>query len=64
METEQYATKQPMDHWRNQRGNHKLPRDKSQQKYNDPKPMGWSKSSSKREDYKNTILAQEIKKIK
>ena len=24
----QYATKQPMDHWRNQRGYQKIPRDK------------------------------------
>ena len=27
-EAKQYATKQPMDHWRNQRGNQKIPRDK------------------------------------
>ena len=32
MEAEQYATKQPMDHWRNQRGNKKIPRDKLKQK--------------------------------
>ena len=25
METKQYVTKQPMDHWRNQGGNKKLP---------------------------------------
>ena len=28
MEDNQYATKQPRDHWRNQRGNQKIPRDK------------------------------------
>ena len=33
-----------------------------QQKHDDPKPMGCSKSSSKREVYSNTILPQEIKK--
>ena len=39
-----------MHHWRNQKGNQKIPRDK------------W-KHSSKREVYTNTILSQEIKKI-
>ena len=28
MEAKQYATKQPMNHWRNQRGNKKIPGDK------------------------------------
>ena len=28
VEAKQYATEQPMDHWRNQRGNQKIPRDK------------------------------------
>ena len=27
MEAKQYVTKQPRDHWRNQRGNQKIPRD-------------------------------------
>ena len=49
MEAKQYATKQPMDHWRNQTGNLKIPRDKWQWKHDDPKPMGCSKSGSKRE---------------
>ena len=39
---------------KNQRGNQKLPRDKWQQRYDDPKPMGCYKSSSKREVYSNT----------
>ena len=30
MEATQYVTKQPMDHWRNQRRNKKIPRDKWQ----------------------------------
>ena len=46
VEAKQYATKLPMDHWRNQRGNKKIPRDKSQLRYYDPKPMRHSKSSS------------------
>ena len=36
MEAKQYAAKQPMDHWRNQRGNLKTPRDKWQWKHNNP----------------------------
>ena len=53
----------PMDHWRNQRGNQKIPREKWKWKHDDPKPMGCSKSSSKREVYSNTTLPQETRKI-
>ena len=63
MEAKQYVTKQPMDHWRNQRGNQKIPRNKWKQKPKDPKPMRHSKSSSKKEVYNNTILPQETRKI-
>ena len=59
MEPKQYATKQPMDHW----GNQKIPRDKWKWKHDNPKPKGRSKSSSKREVYSNTILPQETRKI-
>ena len=52
-----------MDHWRNQRENLKIPRDKWQSKHDNPKPMGCSKSSSNRECYSNTILPQETRKI-
>ena len=31
--------------------------------HDDPKPMGCNKSSSKREDYSNTILPQETRSI-
>ena len=48
-----------MDHWRNQ----KIPGDKWQQKHDNLKPMGCSKSSSKREVYSNTILPQETRKV-
>ena len=61
MEVKQYDTKQPMDHWRNQRGNLKVPRDKWKWIYDDPKLMGYSKSTSKREVYSNISLPQEIK---
>ena len=41
----------------------KIPRNKWQWKHNDPKPMGCSKSSSKREVYSNTILPRETRNI-
>ena len=63
MEVKQYDTKQPMDHWRNQKGNLEVPRDKWKWIYNDPKLMGCSKSTSKREVYSNISLPQEIRKI-
>ena len=44
MKAKQYAIKQPMDHWRNQRGNQKIPRDKWKWKHNDPKPMDAAKA--------------------
>ena len=57
METKQHATTQPMAHWRNQRGNLKIPRSKDK-----TKPMECSKSSSKKEVYRNTSLPQETRK--
>ena len=64
MEATQYTTRQPMDHWRNQRGNQKIPRDKWKLKHKwNPKPMRCSKSNSKREVYRDTILPQETRKI-
>ena len=63
MEAKQYTTKQQKDHWRNQRGNQKLPRNKWQWKHNDLNPMGFTKSSSKKEVYSNTVLPQETRKI-
>ena len=36
-----------------------MPRDRGQQKHDDPKPMEHSKSSSKRDVYSNTLLPQE-----
>ena len=63
MEAKQYTTKYPRDQWRNQRGNQKLPRNKWQWKHNDPKPVGFSKSSSKRGFYSNKIVPQETRKV-
>ena len=49
MKAKQYATKQTMNHWRNQREAKKIPRDKWKQKHYDPKHMGCSKNDSKKE---------------
>ena len=63
MKAKQYAAKQPSDHQVNQTGNQKIPKDKWKWKLNDPKPVGCSKSSSKREVYSNIVLPQEARKI-
>ena len=57
MVAKQYATKQPIDHW----GNQKIPEDKWKRKHNDPKSMWHSKSSSKKKVYSNTNLLQKTK---
>ena len=41
----------------------KIERDKWKRKHDYPKPMGCSKSSSKRAVYSNTILPQETRNI-
>ena len=44
------------------KGNLKIRRSKWQQRHNNPKPMGCSKSSSMREVYSSTSLPQETRK--
>ena len=44
------------------KGNKKIPRNKSQWKHDNSKPMGCTKSSSKRDVYNDTILPQETRK--
>ena len=51
-----------MDYWSNQRGNQKILKQKWKQKECAPKPIGHSKSNSKREVYSNSILSQETRK--
>ena len=43
------------------KGNQKISRNKWQRKHDNSKPMGCSKSSSRREVYSNTILPQETR---
>ena len=59
MEIKQHVSKQPTGYWRNQKGNQKISRNKWQWKHNNSKPVGCSKSSSKREIYSKAILLQE-----
>ena len=63
MEIKQCVSKLPTGYWRNQKGNQKISRNKWQWKHDNSKPMGCSKSSSKREVYSNTILPQETRKL-
>ena len=56
MKAKQYATRQSIDHSRNQRKNQMIPRDKLKQKHNNPKPMGCGENSSKREVRRYTSL--------
>ena len=44
MEAKQYATKKPRNHWKNQRGNQKIPRNKWQWKHYNPKPWDEAKA--------------------
>ena len=62
METKQYATKNPKSHWRNQRGNQKVPWDKWKWKHSIPKSLGCSKRSSTKEVYNDTGLSKETRK--
>ena len=62
MEIKQHVSKWPIGYWKNQKGNQKISRKKWQWKHDNSKPMGYNKSSSKREVYSNTILPQETRK--
>ena len=63
MKVKRYVTKQSTAHWRNQRGNQKIPRDRWKWKHNDAKPTRCSKNSSKREVCSNIVLPQETRKV-
>ena len=55
MEIKQHIYKQPTGYWRNKKNS----RHKWQWKHDNSKPMGCSKSSSKKEIYSNKIKKQE-----
>ena len=62
MEIKQHISKWPTGYWRNQKGNQKVSRNKWKCKYDNSKPVGCGKSSSKREVDSNTILPKETRK--
>ena len=63
MYTKQYATKYPRDHWRNQRRNQKIPRNKWQWKHATQNLWDAEKEVLRRKPIANTILPQETRKI-
>ena len=58
-----HTSEQPMGQRKNQQGNQTISWNKQKWKHNTAKPMGYSKSSSKREVYSYTSLPQETRKI-
>ena len=61
MEAKQHASEQPANYRRNQKGNQNMHRNKWKWKHNNPKPMGFSKSSAKTKVHNNTCLPQETR---
>ena len=61
MQAKQHAYEYPTNHRRNQRINQNMHGNKWKWKHNNPKPMGFSKSSAKGKDHSNTSLPQETR---
>ena len=61
MEAKQHASEKPTNHGRNQKGNQNMHRNKLKWKHDNPKPMGFSKSSDKGKVHSNTSLPQEAR---
>ena len=55
MKSKQQTTEKPTDHRRNKKGNQNMHRNKW--KYDNPKPMGFNKSSAKTKAHSNISLA-------
>ena len=62
MDIEQYTSKQQIGYWKSEKWNQKLPRKTWQWNNDDPKPMGCSKSSSKREVSTQSYLKKQTNK--
>ena len=62
MEAEQHTAEQPTNNRRNQKRNQNMHRNKWKWKHNNPKPMGYCKSSAKGKVHSNTGLPQETRK--
>ena len=61
MQAKQHASEYPTNHRRNQKRNQNMHRNKWKWKYDNPKPMGFSKSSAKGKVHSNTSLPQETR---
>ena len=61
MMAKQYASEKPTYHRRNQKGYQNIHWNKWKWKRNNPKPMGFNKSSAKREVHSNISLPQETR---
>ena len=61
MQAKQHASEYPTNHRRNQRIKQNMHRNKWKWKHNNPKPMGFSKSSAKGKVHSNTSLPQETR---
>ena len=62
-ENKYLKVKQPMNHWRTQRGSQQIPRNKWQWKHDNSKHVGCSTRSSKREVLRYTNLPEETIKV-
>ena len=58
MEAEQHAAEKPTNHRRNQKRYQNMHRNEWKWKHNNPKPMGFSKSSAKGKVHSNVSLPQ------
>ena len=63
MEVKQHTSEQPKNHRRNQKENQNMHRNELKWKHNNPKPMGFSKRSTKENVHSNTSLPQETGEI-
>ena len=61
MEVEQHTSEQPKNHRGNQKRNLIMPRNGRKWKHNNPKPMGFSKSSAKGKVHSNISFPQETR---
>ena len=59
MEIKHHISKEQTGCWRTQKENQKISKHKWQWKHGNSKPIGCSKSNSKREVYTSTILSEE-----
>ena len=62
MEADQHAAEQPTNHRKIKKRNQNMHRNEWKWKHNNPKPMGYCKSSAKGKVHSNTGIPQETRK--